>query len=380
MNAQHAVPNSSRIQSVDFLRGLVMVLMVIDHVRVFSGLPAGGPEPGIFFTRWVTHFCAPVFVFLAGTSAYLYGVKLGDHGKLSRYLVSRGLILIVADLTIMRFSWTFNFDYGNFVLTNILWTIGWSMVILAGLLRLKPLTLGVIGLAIIFFQSLFGLVPSLLPEALSNVWSFVYSTQFGGPWGITILYVIVPWVGVMLTGYAFGSLLLFDEPARRKWLLIIGGTSLALFLLWGSINALSGSSDGAPFIFKLLAQRKYPASPLFLLMTIGPAILAIPFLGKLTSRLSQAVITIGKVPFFFYILHIPLIHLSAFVVQLFLYGEIKPGLYDTAPFIDVAPEYQWSLGMLYLLFVIDTVILYFVCRWYVGYKFRNPQLTWLKYL
>ncbi len=141
--------NKDRIQSIDFVRGLVMVLMAIDHVRVYSGLPAGGPDPGIFFTRWVTHFCAPAFVFLSGTSAFLYGRKLAP-GALMRYLITRGLLLIVLELTVIRFFWTFNFDYAKFTLAGVIWMLGWCMVLLGFMVRLNPKTVGIIGLLIIW--------------------------------------------------------------------------------------------------------------------------------------------------------------------------------------------------------------------------------------
>ncbi len=140
-----------RLQSIDIVRGAVMLIMAIDHVRVYSGLPAGGPTAGIFFTRWVTHFCAPVFAFLAGSGAYLYGRKFGAPA-LARYLVGRGLLLVLLELTVIRFAWTFNFDYGQFTLAGVIWMLGWSMVLLAGMVRLRASVVAIIGLAIVFLQ------------------------------------------------------------------------------------------------------------------------------------------------------------------------------------------------------------------------------------
>src|SRR5262249_16587948 len=147
---------TARIRSIDVVRGVVMVLMAIDHVRVYSGVPAGGPNPGVFFTRWVTHFCAPAFVFFAGTSAFLYGRSIGDAGKLARFLVTRGLMLVVLELTIIRFSWTFNFNYAKFTLAGVIWMLGWCMVLLAALVRLRARTVGWIGVGIVVLQQLFG--------------------------------------------------------------------------------------------------------------------------------------------------------------------------------------------------------------------------------
>src|SRR5262245_58214194 len=174
-----AVP-STRVDALDVVRGAVMVLMAIDHVRVYSGLLPGGPTPGIFFTRWVTHFCAPVFVFFAGTSAFLYGHKPGvsSTGPPARYLVTRGLMLVLLELTIIRASWTFNLDYSHFVLAGVIWMLGWCMVILAGLVWLPARSVGAIGLIVIAFQQLFSLVPRLWPESVRAsagwIWEFVY--------------------------------------------------------------------------------------------------------------------------------------------------------------------------------------------------------------
>ena len=144
-----------RIASLDIVRGAVMVLMAIDHVRVYSGLPAGGPTAGIFFTRWVTHFCAPAFVFLAGTGAFLQGRKLGDTSALARYLLTRGLVLVLLELTVIRFAWTFNVNYSAFVLAGVIWMLGWCMVGMAALVRLPARVVGAIGLAVIFLQQSF---------------------------------------------------------------------------------------------------------------------------------------------------------------------------------------------------------------------------------
>src|SRR4051812_37606282 len=154
----------SRIASIDVVRGLAMVLMAIDHVRVYSGVPAGGPEAGIFFTRWVTHFCAPAFVFFAGTSAFLYGRKEGNLKALSQYLLTRGFLLVILELTLIRFSWSFNFNYSEFILAGVIWMIGWCMVLLSFMVRLRPATIGLSGVAIVFGQQLFAYVPMIFPE------------------------------------------------------------------------------------------------------------------------------------------------------------------------------------------------------------------------
>ena len=377
---------SGRAQSIDILRGAIMVLMAIDHVRVYSGLPAGGPEPGIFFTRWVTHFCAPGFVFLAGAAAFLYGVKLGDAKKLARYLITRGLLLVILELTVIRFGWTFNLNLSQFVLAGVIWMIGWCMVLLALFIRLKPLTVGITGLVIIFFQQLFSFVPRMLPETLKpsfgGFWEFIYSSGLEPwPW-ISILYVLVPWIGVMAAGYGFGSVLLLEPGKRKRLCLQIGLSSIAMFVAVGSMIILlnPAAPDAPPFIFRLLSQQKYPASQLFLMMTLGPTIALIPLAEKAHGRIASMMTIFGKVPFFYYLLHIPLIHISALILNFLMTGATHQEWYAYAPFASVPPESQWSLLLLYFVFAVDVVILYFSCRWYVGYKFSHADNKWLKFI
>ena len=210
-----------RIASIDLIRGAVMILMAIDHVRVYSGLPAGGPTPGIFFTRWITNFCAPAFLFLAGTSAFFYGRK---HTDLSRFLLTRGAWLVLLELTYLRVAWTFNFDFAGYEMAGVIWAIGWCMIIMAVLVRLPVSVVGVTGVLIIGLHN--AVMPRLVSPApdgsVAAIWKILYvgfwagPIQFGanGP-NLIVLYSIIPWIGVMAAGYAFGKILLL-EPARRK--------------------------------------------------------------------------------------------------------------------------------------------------------------------
>lgn len=363
----------TRLQSIDVLRGAVMVLMAIDHVRVYSGLPAGGPEPGIFFTRWVTHFCAPAFVFLAGTGAFFHGIKPGNKGKLARYLLTRGLLLVLLELTLIRFTWTFNLNFSEFVLAGVIWMLGWCMVLLAALVWLKPRIIGIIGVMIIFGQDLFA------TTAFGPYWEFIYSSNLEAPQGITILYVLVPWIGVMMAGYGFGTILQMEAAKANRTCLWIGLSAIIIFLAWGSVVATS-KADGSPFIFRLLAQRKYPASQLYLLMTLGPTIALMPLAGRAKNIVTSVLNTIGRVPMFYYLLHIPLIHLSALLVAIIKNGNVSHEWYATAPYSQVPPDQQWSLGMLYFVFLIDVILLYLACRWYAKYKTNHPEKKWLSYI
>ena len=375
-----------RIRSVDILRGAVMVLMAIDHVRVYSGMPSGGPDAGIFFTRWVTHFCVPAFVFFAGTSAFLYGNKINDKGRLARYLLTRGLMLAVLELTLLRFCWTFNFNYAQFTLAGVLWMLGWCMVLLAAFVRLSPRTIGITGLVIAFGQNAFHLVPQILPADWRNYfdwfWEFIYPGGTYGPPHIAILYVIVPWIGVMMAGYGFGKILTGDAVYRRKFCLWAGLSAVVIFLIAGSLVIILGppSKTGMPFIFRLLAQQKYPASQLYLLMTLGPVIALVPFAERAQGWFAKTLTTFGRVPLFYYLLHIPLIHCAALLVNLIREGSTNQGFYATAPFTEIEPIYRWGLPILYLVFIMVEVILYFACRRYEHYKFSHPEKKWLKYI
>ena len=385
MNPQELSGNT-RVRSIDILRGAVMALMAIDHVRVYSGLPAGGPDPGIFFTRWITHFCAPAFVFFAGTVAFLHGKKLKDTKALARFLITRGLLLVVLELTLIRFGWTFNFNYSEFVLAGVIWMLGWCMVLMAFLVHFRPFIVGIIGLSIIFLQQIFSLVPLALPQGLrSSVGGFLeffYSSGLEPLPGISILYVIIPWIGVMAAGYGFGTMLLSAPDQRKRRCLQIGLSATFLFVVVGSVIILSKPApiDAPPFIFRLLNQQKYPASQLFLMMTLGPTIAFIPLAEKASGWLGKTLTIFGRVPFFYYLLHIPLIHITALMVNFFRVGATHQEWYAYAPFTSIPEESRWSLSLLYLVFLIDVVILYGACRWYVRHKFNHPENKWLKFI
>jgi uncharacterized membrane protein len=380
------LPTSPRIQSLDILRGAVMVLMAIDHVRVYAGVPAGGPEPAIFFTRWITHFCAPAFVFFAGTAAFFYGRKINNDGALARYLFTRGLLLVVLELTVIRFGWTFNLNFSEFMLAGVIWMLGWCMIHLALIVWIRPAIVGIGGLLIIFFQQLFMFIPQSLPESmkptLGAFLEFFYSSGIEALPGITILYVLIPWIGVMMAGYGFGTILLAEPEKRNSLCLRIGLSAILLFITAGTIVILNGSvsPEAPPFIFQLLNQKKYPASQLYLLMTLGPTIALIPLTEKARGWFADTLTVFGRVPFYYYLLHIPLIHISALFVNYLRDGSVHQEWYNNAPFAWVPPESQWNLATLYLVFFIDVIILYFACRWYVKYKFSHPEVAWLKYL
>jgi uncharacterized membrane protein len=376
-----------RIDSVDLIRGVVMVLMAIDHVRVYAGIPAGGPTPGMFFTRWITHFCAPAFVFFAGTAAFLYGRKLGDPGALARYLVTRGLLLVVLELTLIRFTWTFQLGgYSDFTLAGVIWMLGWCMVLLAALVRFSPKTVGFVGLGIVVFQQLFGLPGRLLPDGIGAVvgpvLEFAYPAGFEALFGVSVLYSLVPWIGVMAAGYGFGTVLLWDAAERRRFCLRVGLSATAVFALIATLFIAFvpvPADNPMPALLRALNQNKYPASQLFLMMTLGPTIALLPLAERARGWLANVFVTFGRVPMFYYLLHIPLIHATALVVNLIRAGVTHSEAYVTAPFVGMPEEMRWSLSLLYLVFAIDVVLLYFPSRWYADAKSRY-KARWLRYI
>ncbi len=365
---------SSRIQAIDVVRGAIMILMAIDHVRVYSGLPAGGPTAGIFFTRWITHFCAPGFAFLAGTSAFLYGRKLGNAWALSRYLATRGLILVALELTLIRFTWTFNLDYSRFVLAGVIWMLGWSMVAMAGLVRLPARAVGIIGIAIVAFQQVFRALPHALPLGVQSsigwLWEFVYPAGYEAWPGIAILYVLVPWVGVMAAGYGFGLIMMWEPRQRRRACLWMGGGAIALFLAIGLPLVLQAPAhaNAPPVLFRLLNQQKYPASQLFLLMTLGPMLVFLALAETASGWFTRALETYGRAPMIYYLLHIPTIHVAALIVSYLRDGAIHPEWYAAAPFTSVPAAHRWGLPLLYLVWAAVVVALYFPCQWFARVK------------
>lgn len=359
-----------------------MVFMAIDHVRVYSGLPPGGPTPGIFFTRWITHFCAPAFIFLAGTSAYLYGRR---HPDLSRFLLLRGLWLVVLELTVIRVAWTFNFDFSEYLLAGVLWAIGWCMVIMAGLVRLPLGLVGGLGVAIIALHD--AVMPPLLPSMPGALRKLLYTAFAEEPIGpLMVLYSIIPWIGVMASGYAFGRILTQEPPRRDRLCIAIGLGGIALFLLLRGLNLYGDprpwtAESPMPVLLSFLNTTKYPASLSFLLMTLGPTIALVPLLERARGALARWIAVFGQVPFFYYVVHIPLIHVLAVLVSVVREGRMNPWLFTNHPMGNPPPPetYTWSLGLLYLVWLATILLLYPACRWFAELKARRKD-WWLSYL
>jgi len=384
-----------RIHSIDVTRGVAMVLMAIDHVRVYAAVPAGGPRPAVFFTRWITNFVAPAFAFLAGTSAYLLGRRLNDRKALARYLVTRGLILVLLELTFLRVAWTFNFDFGEYLLAGVIWMLGWCMVLLAALIWLPTAAIGAFGVAVIFLHNLMDFLPpavgeSLQQSSLSWLWQILY---FGGPIKLgengptlMVLYSIVPWIGVMAAGYAFGAVMVMAPERRNRICVALGAGAIVLFLLLRTLDVYGDprhwhTPGPAPAALRFINTSKYPASLQFLLMTLGPTILLLPFAERARGKIGEFFATFGKVPMFYYLIHIPTIHLAAVIVSLVREGKVEPWLFANHPaMVPPAPEgYMWNLPLLYAVFVVVVAVLYVPCRWYARRKAINPA-PWMRYI
>ena len=415
------MPSEGRIASIDIVRGVVMVLMAIDHVRVFSGVPAGGPTPGIFFTRWITHFVAPAFVFLAGTSAFLYGQRVGDKRKLAWFLLTRGLWLVLLEVTVLRVAWTFNFDFAHYLLAGVIWMIGWCMVLMSAIVFLPHAAIAVGSVAMIAGHNLVDLFPAVLPALRQGtvpwVWKFLYlggGVQLGenGP-PLVVLFVIIPWIGVMAAGYAVGPVMRMAPERRRAICRRLGLGMVAAFVLLRAVDVYGDprpwsspptppnraapqtaqaqqaarrpqANAGRPQMPKPLAflnTAKYPASLSFLLMTLGPMFVLLALVDRTTGPVSRAMETFGRVPFFYYLLHIPLIHVLACAVSVLREGAVNPWLFANHPMMNPPPPpgYMWSLPLLYLVWALAVALLYIPCRWFARVRAAGGT-PWLRYL
>jgi uncharacterized membrane protein len=375
-----------RLGSVDLLRGVVMVVMALDHVRdFFTNVPFDPTDldktsVGLFFTRWITHFCAPVFVFLAGTGAFLSSKK---KPELARFLVTRGLWLIVLELTWVGFAWSFRVE-PSFAL-QVIWVIGVSMIVLAPLVFLPTRAVLAIGLVIISaHNALDGIDPSALGSA-AKVWQLLHVQGPIRLFGIRgfVVYPLVPWIGVMMVGYAFGEVLQRERATRHKRLYAIGGALILLFVVLRAIDVYGdphhwhAQRNAAMSVVAFLNCTKYPPSLLYLCMTLGPAIALLPLLERARGALSDWLTTFGRVPLFYYVLHVPLIHLAAVGVAFVQYGTAV----NIAPsFVDAPPAgWGYALPGVYAIWALVVLALYPACRWFAGVKQRRRD-AWLSYL
>lgn len=398
----------TRVDSVDLLRGVIMVIMMLDHTRdfvhfqatMFDPTDVSRTYPLLFFTRWITHYCAPIFVFLAGTGAYLQELRGKSKGELSRFLISRGVWLIVLELTVLRVIIFFNFDFAvSLGFLQVIWVIGWSMIVLAGLIYLPiPLIAG-LGVAMIAVHNAFDGVHSLswrgpgrpVPGFGASLWKVLHEPGIIFPFGypgpaLLVLYPLIPWIGVLAAGYAFGAVYKLNETRRRLILLRLGGAITLGFIVLRAINIYGDAAHWSPqttavkTALSFLAVSKYPPSLLFLMMTLGPALLFLgSFDGRRRGALARFFIVYGRVPLFFYLLQWIVTHSLAILAGR-IAGRPTDYLFTNiglAP--PPAPGSGFGLGVVYLLWILGVALLYPLCRWYAGVKARRED-WWLSYL
>ena len=376
-----------RLDSVDILRGLVMVIMALDHTRDFFSNYSGNPvdlskvSAAIFLTRWITHFCAPVFVFLAGTGAYLSNKP---RPELARFLLTRGVWLVFLELTVVRAGICFNFDY-QFNFGQVIWVLGWCMIVLAGLIRLPAQAVGGIGVTIIALHNLLDPIRSQSWGQWKWLWMFLHEPNvvtFKSGGVFFFAYSFLPWMGVIAAGYGFGMLLRRQD--RVQALTRLGFAMTALFVVIRAVNIYGDPtpwSQQKDLLFTILSSlncQKYPPSLLFLLMTLGPAILFLALIDKVRGG---PLLVYGRVPMFYYLIHFPLIHLCAVIAAWFTYSRFD-FLLNFPPAVPpelFPPGYRYGLLIVYLIWISIVSSLYLPCRWFGDLKRRRND-WWLSYL
>lgn len=384
-----------RIRSIDILRGVVIILMALDHVRDYFHAAAWTMNPldveqtsvWLYATRWITHFCAPVFVFLAGVSAFLYGARVDSRGQLSRFLLTRGLWLILLEFTLINWAW--NFSIPGLALI-VIWAIGASMVVLAGLVWLPRAVVLAVGLAIVLGHNL---LDPLTPQGF-GAWDWLWIVLHdpgpiisdSGQFLAFVAYPLLPWIGVMALGYGLGGLFLRPAEERARILPWLGLAMVAAFLilratnLYGDPNIWTMQADAWRTAGDFLDTTKYGPSLLYVLMTLGPAFAIMPWLEKLKGPVAEVFTTYGRVPFFVYVAHILVAHLLMTAVGLAM------GL-PLSLFIDVMADpsdlvaANWGFGLfwVYAAWILVLAILYPACRWFGDLKARRKD-WWLSYL
>ena len=389
----------ARIESIDLLRGFAIVIMALDHVRdyfhadyfLFDPTDMQQTNGALFFTRWITNFCAPVFLFLAGTSAFLIGERKTKR-QLSAFLLKRGLWLMLLETVVINFAWSFNPTYPMFRL-QVIWALGLSMVFMSALVYLPYKVILALGLIILFGHNLLDNIHATGNTLPDFLWGQLHERKrFAiGDRIIATGYPILPWLGIMALGYCFGAFYTkgVDAAFRKKYLVTLGAVAIALFIVLRGINRYG---DMSPWMMQrttilticsFFNASKYPPSLMYTLMTLGPALIVLAFIEKPLNKLGKIIIVFGRVPLFFYILHLFLIHALA-TVAVVLSGRPWTDMISItnlnardSPWLK---GYGFNLGQTYLVWLLVVVLLYPLCKWYDRYKTNHKEKWWLSYL
>jgi uncharacterized membrane protein len=388
--ATPAPARSARLESVDFVRGLVMVLMALDHVRdhFHRGALTMDPtnlahgSPALFLTRWITHFCAPTFMLLAGTGAYLWGVR-HTKSELRRFLVTRGLWLVLLELTLINWEWKLGPDVSHFG-ALVIWALGWSMVALSVLVGLPPVAIGVLGwVMIVGHNALDGVRPEQF-GSLGWIWNVLHvqgTLELGGARNLFIMYPLIPWIGVMMAGYALGAAL---SGPREVWRARAFRSGLMLTLAFVVIRVINRYGDPTPWsaqatplltVCSFLNCQKYPPSMLFLFMTLGPALMLLAWAERGIAVALRPLIAFGRVPMFYYLLHLALIDVFTMAFAVARYGSRLPQMFSSG----IPADWGYPLGMTYVIWLLVITALYPLCARYARFK-AGTRVWWASYL
>jgi len=386
-----------RVQSIDILRGIIMIIMALDHVRDYfhkdafqhDPLDPATTTPLLYFTRWITHFCAPTFVFLAGASAYLVGLRK-TKAELSGFLLKRGIWLILIEIIVISLGWTFNPLY-NTIIFQVIWAIGISMVLLGLAVRLPYGVIFAMGVLIVLGHNLLDYPEAAHKHNVSFIWDLLHDGRFDNytflPNRVLIIaYAFVPWTGIMFMGYCAGKLFAptVDTLKRQKALLIIGTGLIALFVVLRLLNRYGNPLPWAPqqnglaTFLAFMNINKYPPSLMYACITLGPSIIMLALLEHVQNRFTEFVKVFGRVPFFYYVLHLYLIHILT-VIAFYISGYGSKDIAGQSPFFFRPLTFGYDLGVVYLVWAVVILLLYPLCRWYNKYKSTHTQ-WWLSYL
>lgn len=387
-----------RIASIDLLRGLVMIIMALDHVRdyfhadnfVYNPVDLEKTTAAVFLTRWITHYCAPVFMLLAGTSAYMIGQRMPKK-ELSAFLLKRGIWLVFLELTVVNFGWNFNIHF-PIILFITIWALGISMIVLAALIHMPRKWILIICGVIVAGHNLLDGIHVTGNNLPAFGWALLHEQNFftWGKYMLLVGYPLIPWIGVMPLGYCLGELYApgYGAEKRQKNLLVMGGSALLLFAVlrltnvYGDPVPWTTQKDSVFTFLSFININKYPPSLSFLLLTIGPALIFLSLTEKAAGRLVNIISVYGRVPMFYYLLHIYLLHFLAMIMsELFTNVPWDAWILKQPLWFNTdLTGYGYSLPVVYAVWIIVVAAMYPLCVLYDRYKLANKSKWWLSYL